>query len=149
LITGAALLIGNIPAAKYRWSEEILARDEINQFLYEDARISARWGAILSHARRQEASFDELAGQIESEVSSPYAQSFEQLSKLHLSAAAPSASALTSLRDYAEIRRNASRALVEGLRAKDMQQIQQALEQARKAPRQGNHQAAGRDKAGE
>jgi hypothetical protein len=38
---------------------------------------------------------------------------------------------------------------VEGLRAKDMQQIQQALEQARKAPRQGNHQAAGRDKAGE
>ena len=136
LITGATLLISNIPAAKYRWSEEILARGEINQFLYEDARISARWGAILNHAHRKQASFDELAGQIESEVSDSYDQSFAELSKLHLSSAAPSAAALDSLRKYAEHRRDASRALVKGLRAKDLQQIQQALEQARQAPRQ-------------
>ncbi len=149
LVTGLAVLIGNIPAAQYRWSEEVQARGEISEFIGEDARISARWNAILSHARKQQASFDELAGRIESEVSSPYAQSFEQLSKLHLDAAAPSAAALQSLRDYAEIRRDASRALVEGLRTKDMQQIRQALEMAAKPPRQGSQQTTERDKAGE
>jgi len=148
LVTGLAVLIGNIPAAQYRWSEEVQARGEISEFIGEDARISARWNAILSHARKQQASFDELAGRIESEVSSPYAQSFEQLSKLHLDAAAPSAAALQSLRDYAEIRRDASRALVEGLRTKDMQQIRQALEMAAKPPRQGSQQTTGHDKTG-
>lgn len=148
LVTSAALLIGNIPAPKYRWSQEVLARSEITEFLYEDARISARWGAILNHAQRQQASFDELAGRIESEVSSPYAQSFEQLSKLHLDAAAPSADALRSLRNYAEVRRNASRALVEGLRTKDIQQIRQALELAAQPPRQDGRQQTGRDNTG-
>lgn len=147
LMTGAALLIGNIPAAKYRWSEEILARGEINEFLYEDARISARWGAILNHARQQEASFDELAGRIENEVSSPYTQSFEQLSKLHLDAAAPSAAALQSLRAYAELRRNASRALVEGLRTKDLQQIRQALQLATQAPKRAQQKSTDQNKA--
>jgi rhomboid protease GluP len=149
LLAGAALLIGNIPEPRYRWSEEVQARGEINQFLSVDARIRARWGAILNHASQQEASFDELAGRIESEVSSPYAQSFEQLGKLHLDAAAPSAAALQSVRDYAEVRRDASRALVEGLRTKDLQQIRQALELAAQPPRQGGQPATGRDKGSE
>lgn len=148
LAAGLALLIVNIPAAQYRWSEELQARDEISQFIGQDARISARWSAILTHARDRQASFDELAGRIESEVSSPYAQSFEQLSKLHLDAAAPSAAALQSLRNYAEIRRDASRALVEGLRTKDMQQIRQALEMAAQPPRQDNRKATGGEPAG-
>lgn len=135
LAGGLALLIINIPAAKYRWSEEMLARGEIKQFLGEDARIRARWGAILKRSQRETASFDELAGRIESEVSGPYAQSFEQLSKLHLGAAAPSAVALYTLRSYAELRRDASRELVEGLRAKDPERIRQALEMAKQAPR--------------
>jgi rhomboid protease GluP len=148
-LAGAALLVGNIPEPRYRWSEEVQARGEIHEFLSEDARIRARWGAIFDHARQQEASFDELAGRIESEVSSPYAQSFEQLSRLHLDAAAPSAAALQSLRDYAGVRRDASRALVEGLRTKDLQQIQQALELAAQPPRQGEPQGAGLDKGSE
>jgi rhomboid protease GluP len=130
LFGGLVLLIFNIPAPAYRWSEEVLARSEINEFIGEDARISARWGAILNRAREDAASFDELAGRIETEVSSPYAQSFEQLSRLHLSPAAPSAATLESLRAYAELRRDASRALVEGLRAKDMDQVRGALQMA-------------------
>jgi len=149
LLTGAALLFGNIPEPRYRWSEEVQARGGINEFLNQDARIRARWGAILDHARQQEASFDELAGRIESEVSSPYAQSFEQLSRLHLDSAAPSAAALQSLRDYAEVRRDASRALVEGLRTNDPQQIRQALELAAQPPRQGKPQGTGRDRGSE
>lgn len=128
LVGGLAWLIVSIPAPKYRWSEETLARQEIHQFIGRDAHLSARWGAILNHANQASLSFDDLAGRIESEVSGPYAQSFEQLSKLHLDAAAPSAAALSSLRDYAELRRDASRALVEGLRAKDPQRIRDALE---------------------
>jgi rhomboid protease GluP len=133
LVSSLVWLIANIPAARYRWSEELLARDEISQFLGADARISARWGSILSRAE-QKRSFDELAGQIESEVSGPYAFSFEQLSRVRLDAAAPSAAALESLRKYAELRRDASRALVEGLRAKDRQRIRAALELATQAP---------------
>ena len=149
LLAGAGLLIGSIPEPRYRWSEEIQARAEINEFISEDARIRGRWGAIFDHARQQEASFDELAGRIESEVSSPYAQSFEQLSKLHLDSAAPSAAALQAMRDYAEVRRDASRALVEGLRAKDPQQIRQALQRAAQPPRQSSEPASGRGGAGD
>jgi len=136
LALSLALMITNIPAPRYRWSEEVLARDGISDFIGEDARISARWGAILGRARVESATFDELAGRIESEVSSPYAQSFEQLTRLRLSPAAPSAAALDSLRNYAELRRNASRALVEGLRAKDPVRIREALEMASKKPQQ-------------
>ncbi|MDP2788287.1 MAG: rhomboid family intramembrane serine protease [Pseudomonadota bacterium] len=131
LTLSLALLIANIPAPRYRWSEEVLARGEISEFLGVDARISARWDAILGSARDKNATFDALAGRIESEVSSPYAQSFEQLAKLHLSAAAPSAAALEKLRTYAEVRRDASRALVQGLRAKDPERIREALELAK------------------
>lgn len=129
-----ALLIVNIPPPRYRWSEEVAARDEISEFLDQDARISARWGDIINHARTEGGSFDELAGSIESQVSSPYSQSFDQLAKLRLSPAAPSAAALESLRSYAELRRDASRSLVEGLRTKNAAQIKQALELASKAP---------------
>ncbi len=135
LIVSLAWLIANIPAARYRWSEELLARDEISEFLGADARISARWGAILNRAAEDSHSFDDLAGRIENEVSSPYAVSFEQLARVRLGAAAPSAAALDSLRRYAELRRDASRALVEGLRAKDHQRIRAALELATQAPR--------------
>jgi rhomboid protease GluP len=128
-------LTANIPAPRYRWSEELQARGGIGQFLGADARLSARWGAIIGQARRQGMSFDELAGRLEAEVTSPYEDSFEQLARLHLSPAAPSAPALAALREYAEIRRDAARALVEALRANDPERIREALELAREAPR--------------
>ena len=149
LITGTAVLIVNIPEPRYRWSEEIQARGEIAEFIGKDARISARWGAILGRAQQENASFDEVAGRIEDEISSSYEQSFEQLSKLHLDSEAPSAAALQSLRNYAEIRRNASRALVEGLREKDLVKIREALELASQPPRRVNQQATGHNKTGQ
>jgi rhomboid protease GluP len=131
---GLAWLITHIPEPRYRWSEEVQARGEIAEFINDDARISARWGAILGRAQKENASFDEVAGRIEDEISNSYAQSFDDLSKLNLSPAAPSAATLASVREYAELRRDASRALVEGLRAKDRAKIREALELASKPP---------------
>ncbi|OYY95111.1 MAG: rhomboid family intramembrane serine protease [Hydrogenophilales bacterium 28-61-23] len=141
LALGLAWLITHIPEPRYRWSEEIQARGEIAEFIGEDARISARWSAILGRAQQENATFDEVAGRIEDEISSSYEQSFEDLAKLHLSTAAPSAAALASVRNYAELRRDASRALVEGLRAKDMAKIREALELAARAPKQAEEKA--------
>lgn len=116
-----AMLIANIPAPRYRWSEEAEARGEIRAFLEEDARITARLRLILAGARAPGASFDQLAGKIEADVVKPYEQSFEQLSELQVSPTVPSALALEGVRRYAEARRNASQALAEGLRARKTQ----------------------------
>lgn len=142
LVLAVAGLAANIPAPRYRWSEEQQARGQIGQFLGADARLSARWGAILGQARREGGSFDELAGRLEAEVSSPYEDSFEQLARLHLSPAAPSAPALAALREYAETRRDAARALVDALRAHDPERAREALEMAREAPRRAAAQQA-------
>lgn len=124
------VLVVAIPAPRYRWSEEVMARDEISAFIGADKQISRRWSALLDDAQRRGASFDELAGRLEQEVVQPYEDSFEDLSALHLSPAAPSASALAAAREYAEARRDASRALVEGLRAHDAEAVRDALEAA-------------------
>ncbi|PZU51988.1 MAG: rhomboid family intramembrane serine protease [Thauera sp.] len=133
LATMVIVLVVAIPAPRYRWSEEVMARDEIRDFIGADRRIAHRWNTLIGDAQRNGASFDDLAGQIESEVAQPYQQSFEDLSELHLSPAAPSAATLRELRQYAEARRDASRALVEGLRAHDMDAVRDALEAASRA----------------
>lgn len=138
LVGSLALLIGNIPPPQYRWKEEVQVRGEIREFIDEDARISARWSAIMNLARRKSVTFDDLAGRIESEISDSYEQSFEQLSHLHLEPAAPSAATLKSVRQYAELRLQASRALIEGLRSKDPQRIRAALDMAAEAPERVN-----------
>ncbi|MBK7768230.1 MAG: rhomboid family intramembrane serine protease [Sulfuritalea sp.] len=128
-----AYLATHIPAPVYRWSEEAQVRQEIRQFLREDAAITSAWRGILEEGKRGGTSFDELAGRLDTVVADHYEQSFEQLSKVHPSPGLPSAAALETLRNYAEVRRNASRALAEGLRAKDARQIREAMEQARRA----------------
>jgi rhomboid protease GluP len=143
LVAAAALalsvvgLVGAMPAPKYRWSEETRARSEIRDFMGEDAAITARWMTLMRKGQRGMLSFDELAGNIDADVADRYQASFEELSALKLSGAAPSATALSALRDYAERRRDASRALAEGLRARDPGQIRKALEQASQAARDG------------
>ncbi len=134
------LMVLVMPNPKYRWSEELIARDEIHAFLGEDARISAELGALLGNARRTGSSFDQLAGQIETNVASQYADSFQSLSRLHLDPTAPSAPTLAQLRQYAEQRRDASRALVEGLRAGDWGQIEESLNRVVQAARQSQQQ---------
>jgi rhomboid protease GluP len=134
LVAALVLLVIGIPSPRYRWSEEVMARGEISEFIGEDQRIADRWTRLIDAAQTSGTTFDDLAGRIESEVAQPYQQSFEELSDLQLSPEAPSAAALANLRRYAETRRDASRALVEGLRAHDMERVREALEQASRPP---------------
>jgi rhomboid protease GluP len=132
-VLATAYLATHVPAPEYRWSDEVLARKEINQFLREDEVISGAWCTILEDGKRSGATFDELAGRVDHTIAAQYEQSFEQLSALHLSPTLPSAAAVEKLRRYAELRRDASRALADGLRAKDSARIRDALELARRA----------------
>lgn len=134
LALGLLVLAVNVPEPRYRWSEELRARGEIGQFLGADARLGDRWGRLIGRASREGMSFDELAGHLEEEVSIPYEASFEHLTRLHLDPDAPSAPVLAALREYAEVRRDAARALVEALRAHDPDKVRAALEQARGEP---------------
>lgn len=118
LALGAAMLY-HLPPPAYRWSEEQQARLAIYAFKGTDARLHAQWQQIVGQARAGYWSFDELAGQIETRIAAPYAASFEQLARLHLDPAAPSAPTLEAMRQYAAARRDATRVLVEELRAQD------------------------------
>jgi rhomboid protease GluP len=122
------ILVSQIPVRTYRWSEEALARKEIGEFLRDDAAITQSWQSILDKAREGGISFDELAGRIDTSVGDRYEESFELLSELPPNPALPSAATVEILRHYAERRRDASRALAEGLRAHKPEQIRDALE---------------------
>lgn len=133
LAAATAGLLLNIPAPIYRLGEELRARQAINQFLQQDQHITQQWETILGQGQKDRLSFDQLAGRIDDKVTTPYQQSFEQLSNLHLDAAAPSAQALEALRAYAAQRTDASQAMSEGLRDRDADKFRKALEAARQA----------------
>jgi rhomboid protease GluP len=132
--TGIAALVFQIPTPAYRWSEELMTRKEIREFLLDDRAISQAWQKILDEGKAGNVSFEELAGQIDTAVSDRYEESFEQLSQLPLNPELPSAAMAEKLRHYAEHRLDASRTLVEGLRARNPEQIREALEMAREPP---------------
>ncbi len=142
LVPGGAFLLAmlllatHVPQPGYRWSEESAARQEIGRFLRQDAAVTSAWQHILEEGNRGSISFDELAGRVDEAVAGPYEQSFERLSRLHLDPGAPSAATVESLRRYAEQRRDASQALAEGLRARDAEQIRDALDRAQRAGQQ-------------
>lgn len=133
LMLGCAALIAELPAPNYRISEELRARAAIDRFLGQDQQVSQHWTALLARAQRKNLSFDELAGQIDKEVTPVYERSFEQLMAAKTTGAAPSAPTLGVLQNYATERAQASRELAQGLRAHDTVRIRRALEQARKA----------------
>jgi rhomboid protease GluP len=141
LLAGAAIalsiavLISQIPKPAYRWSEELQARKEIGEFLREDIAITRDWQSILDEGAHGNISFEEMAGRIDTAVRDRYEESFEQLTQSPHDPHLPSASRVDRLRQYAERRRDASRALAEGLRAHKPQQIRDALEMAEQAPR--------------
>lgn len=118
LLAAAAILVAQLPAPSYRWSEELAARREIGEFMREEAVIGRAWQDIVAAGRQPGASFEDIAGRIESDIAGRYEESFDELSRLHLDPAAPSASQLDRLRRYAGTRRDASRALAEELRAR-------------------------------
>ena len=123
----------NVPAPRYRLGEEMQARSAIRQFIADEQRINERWKSIIDAGRSGSASFDELAGSIDSEVSREYQDSFEQLSAIALSPAAPSAADLEFLRRYAMLRGDAAHDLAEALRANDLDGIRRALDKMRQA----------------
>lgn len=127
------VMVANIPQQAYRWSDEKQVQREIGEFLQEDAAITRAWESIMRQGQRKGASFEELADVIESVVVDRYEHSFEELSALPQDPNLPSALAAERVTRYAEKRRDASRAMVEGLRANDRVQIQKALEQARQS----------------
>nr|WP_209022678.1 rhomboid family intramembrane serine protease [Rhodocyclus gracilis] len=134
-VFGVALLLSQIPPPAYRWSEEAQARKEISEFIKDDAAIAADWQRIFADSRRPDASFDEVAGRIDASIAQRYEENFEQLSRLSSNPALPSAATLATLRRYAQLRRDASRSLADGLRSKDPRKIDAAwaLEQQARA----------------
>jgi rhomboid protease GluP len=133
MVLGTAALVWSLPEPIYRLGEEKKAREAIQQFLGQDQRASQRWGSLLSERSRSGQSFDELAGEIDAEVATVYERSFEQLTAAQPGGAAPSAAQLELLQTYANERAEAARALSQGLRDKDAQGINRALERARQA----------------
>jgi len=127
-------LVAALPAPGYRWHEEQTARAEIREFLADDRRIAERWRTILETRNAPGVSFEELAARIESDITSEYRDSFEQLSALNLDPAAPSAGTLEMLKRYAQLRGDASHALAEALLQNDPQRIGEALEALRREP---------------
>ncbi|MFA6179371.1 MAG: rhomboid family intramembrane serine protease [Candidatus Methylopumilus sp.] len=110
-------LISSIPTPAYRWSDELLVRKEVTEFLRDDQAINRSWLDIVNEGKKGNTTFDELAGRIDSDISEHYEESFEQLSQLPLNPAMPSAKALENALKYAQQRRDASRALADKLRA--------------------------------
>ncbi len=134
LLLASALLVGNIPAPTYLLGNELQAREAIRHFLDEDRRVSRQWESMLDRAVETQLPFDHLAVQVDSIVTTPYQESFDQLSALNLEAAAPSARTLDMLLRYASLRTDASQAFSDALRKRDLQKIREALENARSAP---------------
>lgn len=126
-------LVANLPPRAYRWSDEQQVRREIDEFLQNDAAISRAWQSIMLQGQKKGATFEQMADVIESVVAERYEHSFEALSALPQDANLPSAQAVENLTRYAEQRRDASRAMVEGLRTNDRAQVRKALEQARQS----------------
>lgn len=135
LMAVVSISIMNIPAPRYRWSDELNARKEIAAFLREDVAIANNWQVLLTQQQRRnvDSTFNQLAGEIENNVASRYEDTFEQISQVHVDSAAPSAATLAALREYAALRRDASRIMVEGLRAHDQGKIKAAVELAKKS----------------
>lgn len=123
LVVTCALLIYQIPEPKYRWSDELLLRSEINAFLYENQAINRTWLEIAQESKQGNKTFEELASKIDFAISRPYQAQYEKLSKLPQDPALPSAQQLEGLLEYTEIRKKESEALVKGLRQQPNAQV--------------------------
>lgn len=128
-----SLLIGRIPEPVYRWSDEEQVRMEINLFLRNDMALSHAWQNLMIESVRRGTSFEQLAGRIDTVIGDPYEENFELLSQLPQDPDLPSAHTLETLREYAGMRRDASRSLADGLRFKDPEKIRGALQLEKKS----------------
>lgn len=128
MLAAVACLMANLPAPKYRWSDETAARSEIASFLRQEAAIGNEWTTLVAQENRRELSFAQLAARLDTDIADRYDRSFDQLSRLPVSPEMPSAAAIRLLRGYADLRREESHALAEGLRSGDPKHIGKAKE---------------------
>ena len=116
IILASTALFINLPAPKYRWSDELLLRDQINAFNYQNQAINRSWLDIINESKQGNKTADELAGQIDATISAPLTQSLEQLSTMPQNQALPSAAQLEKIKQYAKERTAASKESAEKLR---------------------------------
>ena len=129
-----AALVIKIPEPRYLWSEELLLRAEISEFLLKDEQVSQEWSSLVQPDNLVSSSFDALAGQLEQEVVQHYEDSFEQLSSLPHNSHLPSAGTLETLEAYVEKRRVLSREMAESLKTRDQWRWKRAVEDASNTP---------------
>jgi len=110
------LLVINIPAPKYHWSDELLIRKQIDEFVQQDQAINRSWLEIIQADKQGSTTVYGLASQIDSAIGDRYEESFEKLSQLPANPALPSAAKLESLLKYTQQRKTESRALANKLR---------------------------------
>jgi rhomboid protease GluP len=113
---GSLFLITHLPKPKYRWSDELLLRSELNKFLYEDQAINRKWLEIEYQSKQADQSFEALSKQIDFGISKPYEQSLEKLSKLPNDPALPSANQLERILRNTEARKQQADILMKGLK---------------------------------
>lgn len=123
IVLALVILVINIPTPKYRWSEELLVRKKVDEFLVKDQAINRSWLQIMHEGNKREATFDSLAEHIEEAISEPYEQSFEQLSKLPNDPELPSAAKLQNILKYVEKRKFESQELADKIRSKPIMQL--------------------------
>lgn len=133
LTAGVLALLLSLPDPAYRFGEETQAREAIRRFLHEERQIHQRWAVLMSFRAGERLSFDQLAEQVDQQITTAYQQSFEQLSAVQPVSAVPSQQTLSQLQAYAALRTAAAHKLAEGLRAHDLEKIDQAMVQARNA----------------
>ncbi|HYN54502.1 MAG TPA: rhomboid family intramembrane serine protease [Methylotenera sp.] len=116
MAVATVILVINIPPPKYRWSDELLLRKEIGDFLIKDQAINRSWLEIMNQGQQGNTTYDALAYQINSTISDPYDESFEKLSQLPSNTALPSATNLAHLLTYVQHRKDESKMIAEKLR---------------------------------
>lgn len=116
LAIATSLLFLNMPKPKYLWRDELLLQNKINEFTFQEQEINRSWLEILHEQKKSGLSLNELAGKVETKISEPYEDSFEELSQLPSNAALPSAVKLKSLIAYTKQRKEESKALAEKFR---------------------------------
>jgi rhomboid protease GluP len=134
LLVALIVLALRLPPPTYLLGDELRARAAIEAFLVQDQSASKRLDQLLRQSANDPQTFETLAGRIEADVSAVYAKSFEQLQLTPPGGALPSAATLQSLRNYADMRAEATHELAQSIRAGDVNRARQALQKTRQAP---------------
>jgi len=119
LTIATSLLIYAIPAPIYKWGDELFLRKQIDAFLVQDQAINRSWLEIMEASKQNNATFGNLAKQIDNHIVERYEESFEKLSQLPANPALPSATKLANLLQYMQQRKNESKLLADKLRAQE------------------------------